>query len=190
MKKFIIVLTFLKFTPLLAKDTEVYSYKGKLVIDRPYTVYQDSSEYLREGKDFYISSGLGLIAYWMSMGAYINPDLLIHINYVEQNDTVTGSSSMIGFGLTRFVDNSLYLTMLTSYREGDTIDYKNSIIDDKKILYSTDYGLDFAIGNRWNWHNFFIGADWFAIYFPVIGKQVKNFEMQFRILMLHVGLAW
>lgn len=188
----ILFIIFILISPTIAEARKgiTYSYKGKKVISRPNTVYSDSSEYLRENNDFYLSASAGLIAYSFNAGYFINPDSLLQTSYVKQSDTVIGDSEMYALGGTRFVGNSLYLTGQVAFRKGDTIDYKNSIIDAEEILHSTDYGIDLAIGNRWNWENFILGGEWFAIYIPLIGKEIKTFEMQFRVLMVHVGLIW
>ena len=108
----IISIIIILFSPSVAEARKgiTYSYKGKKVISRPYTVYSDSSEYLRENNDFYLSASAGLIAYSINAGYFINPDSLLQTSYVKQSDTVIGDSEMYALGGTHFVGNSLYLT--------------------------------------------------------------------------------
>jgi hypothetical protein len=58
------------------------------------------------------------------------------------------------------------------------------------LTRSSDVGLELGVGNRWQFKNFSVGGEWFAIYIPLIVEETKTFDFQFRIMMMQVGISF
>ncbi len=167
------------------------SYQGKAIVQRPNIVYADSSEVMREKNMFYFHLSAGLIAYEMSAGYYLNPDTLLNVSFVYQKDAIFGISRLYSFTSTRFVADTLYFRGGPSYRSGQTVNYLNSLDKtDLGTIVTADFGIELAIGNRWQWRNLSIGGEWFAVYFPIIRNHQNDFDFQFRLLMMQLGISF
>ena len=167
------------------------TYKGKAIVPRPFVAYEDSSEVMREGKRFQGHLGMGLLAYEANIGYFFNPDTTLNMNFTYQKDTITGISRIVSLTVGRFVGNSLYVRGGLAGRKGDDVNYVNSFLEtDTGVIASDDLGVEFAIGNQWQWQNLSIGGEWFAIYIPLVVQGKREFDFQFRASMIQVGLSF
>ena len=176
------------FTDLEKTDSpKVYNFEGKLVIPRPYQIYSDSSEYLRENKKYSLFIGAGMIGTWINLGYFLDPNKLIEVSYISQQDILSGKSKLYNLGMTDFYGNSEYYSIRLAYRIGKEINYKNSIIGNEILTETKDIGIDVGIGRRWNTNNYIIGCEWASFYIPLELLGKKHFEVQVRFMMLHLG---
>lgn len=167
------------------------TYQGKYIVPRPNIAYADSSEVMREKKMFYLHISAGLIAYEVSAAYYFNPDLLFNLNFLYQKDAIFGVSRLYTLSATHFVGDVLYFRGGPAYRQGQTVNFLNSLKRNYLgKINTTDYGVDLAVGTRWQWQNLSIGSEWFAVYIPVFRDSHRDFDFQFRLAMMHVGISF
>ncbi len=166
------------------------TYNGKAIIPRPYIAYDDSSEVLRHKKHVYAHASLGLIGMHLQASYFLNPDTLVDLSFMYQKDSITGISQIYTLSLSRFVADTLYFRGGPALRSGNIVNYLNTFgKTEPSVERATDIGMELGIGNRWQWNNLSIGAEWFAIYVPLIVDESRGFDFQFRIVMVQLGVA-
>lgn len=176
---------------LYAKSGEIGSktWDGRVIIERPNIAYADSSKVEREGKTVFALLGGGLIAGELVGGYHLNPDLFADLRVVRQEDAVDDRSILFAASLGYFAANSLYIRSGLGYRIGSAFNYRNFFLEDREQKSATnDFGIEIALGNHWQWESLLLGAEWFAIYLPVLSTR-SDIDFQLRALMFHVGIA-
>ena len=155
---------------------------GKRVVEPEAGIVRDSSEYNREGKDGFIAFELigfnPLVSTGIMGGMYLGPDEMIDGSWSQ------GTFEFLGFRMTnrsyeirykKFHGNSFY------WRGGGmlrTFEYNTNFTEfdksaDTKVKVSS-VGVDFAIGNQWQWDTFTMGCDWFGLFVPLTGSYTHS----------------
>ena len=117
----------------------------------------------------------------VTAGYFIDPDSLVTLNYAEES-FVIGSSNLpvlnvrTSISFEKFLGNSFFVNggfgrrtlRYAGLRFSDVFLDKN----DFGFTY-TDMGVNAGLGNRWQWENFTIGAQWIGVYVPVTQPEVS-----------------
>ena len=136
----------------------------------------------------------------VSVGWFARPDALVDADLqlglvnIGLDDSSTSLSSQ-SLGLRWFLGNSF----------NGRIGLRHRLIEgDNTILYRIgteasrlrDFGLDLAIGNRWQWSWFTLGVDWLGYFAPVVHTSVKQlalaqyYQLGLRYLSFSIGGAF
>ncbi len=144
-------------------------------------VLEGSSEDHRQNKMFSLTWEMfGLIevpASGGSLGYYITPDNIMEISHVEGRWNVTREKTKFtSIRLKTFWGNSFYSNLGLAARSEAYTSYPNiyyeSTYYDGVVVRENALGVDFAIGNRWQWENFTMGCDWVGFFSPM-SKNLK-----------------
>ncbi len=78
-------------------------------------------------------------------------------------------SDSVSFGVRQFVTPTFYVKGGIRYRRLRTEEYLFDSEPDgyDEFIEQSDLGLDFALGNRWQWGGFTLGVEWFGLYRPL-----------------------
>jgi len=115
-------------------------------------------------------------------GYYIMPDLLAEFSLVVGSfeiDKTELSWSYTSLRAKWFLGNSFYLNLGFANR---SIDFKSSLTASAAGQTATvavdasakSSGIDFAIGNRWQWEYFSVGCDWLGYFQPLSSSGDDN----------------
>lgn len=148
-------------------------------VEEPEDKFDGESEQNRVGKTFGVAAEIGLgIAPFPTAGFLAN--YYIKRNHVVELAYVSGSLSVFAIDLSwslisarykYFIGNSFYVNSGLGYRQFvfkdkfETLFGAADNIDAE--LKSTSLGVEFTIGNQWQWDNFTLGTDWIGIFVPV-----------------------
>ncbi len=170
-------------------ETKQRSFLGKVIIDRPNTIYSDSSEVLREHRWFSALMGAGLLGIDVALGYYLDPMNLLEVQYLKQKDYFTGMMNLWNLSLVHFIDNSAYLRSGWGWRRGSGAKII-TIIEEERAKDIYDSGFDLGIGNRWQWEGLSVGVEWIGSYIPLVNREEQEgISIQLRFAMVHLGLS-
>jgi hypothetical protein len=143
----------------------------------------DSSEDNRVGKhaDIGVERGLGLLfpATGFDATYFVTPDLLAGINYIQSSIDFSSVAkikmSLVTVKAMYFFGNSFYATAGLGQRKIDftfTLDAASasSGLATGKLKADAsvaNFGLDFGLGNRWQWSGFWLGVEWGGYFAPL-----------------------
>lgn len=167
-------------SPAKVKLAQQNTKSGKRVVEAGEAVVRDSSEYHREGKKSFVAFELFGVnpfpfgSYGIMGGVYFGPDTIVDGSYT------TGKFELFGFKMKSdslavryksFHGNSFYwraggIYRAYSYNTSSDILSANSINGSVKV---SSIGVDFAIGNHWQWETFTQGIDWIGFSSPLAG---------------------
>ncbi len=172
--------------------SEDRSSDGSYVVEETTTVYESSGQRssAAERSNKIVSLTGGILS--GSAGIYVHKNVILGAKYVRPFITLgapnlpTEGHLFSGFA-DIFIGNTFYVTGGYGQRTlvYDDIDLKKSLfVSDSKgrvreVTY-TDTGATIGVGNRWQWKNFSIGAEWVGLYFKVTEPEVsRNFKGDF-----------
>jgi len=172
-------------SPSKAKSAGQNTKSGKRVVEAGEAVVRDSSEYYREGKKGYVafelfgSNPFPFGSYGVMGGVYLSPDTIIDGSYT------TGKFEFLGFKMKSdglairykmFNGNSFYWRAGGMYRAYE-YDTGFEVLSDNTIngkVKVSSFGVDFGIGNQWQWETFTQGFDWIGFYSPLAGTYTVS----------------
>ncbi len=176
--------------PLVAKRTSKTSKRlassekrtatGKVIVSRDEVVFNDSSEALREGKEWSLVfepigfSVAPIASYGLAAGAYLSSDMIMEASYAHgKTDFLIFNifSDYTALHLKKFWGNSFYTNTGFAMRKlGAGFDLESiatGASDLKASSSTTSIGVELAIGNRWQWDTFTLGCDWIGAFLPI-----------------------
>ncbi len=145
-------------------------------------VLEDSSEANREGKTLSLTfEPIGfapLPVHGGALGYYLSPNNLLELSYAAgEIDFLIAKidNRMTSLHLKTFWGNSFYTNLglgsrMLGYRFlFSEVDSNGNYTgrDSETTMQNTSMGLDFSIGNRWQWDTFTIGCDWVGFFSPL-----------------------
>jgi hypothetical protein len=177
------VMCFMPTTVSAADSKSRFTHSGKKITEERFTA-ADSSEVHRQDKEFYLVAELigfnPLFSSGITGGLFLNPDSIVDISYTHGSFQIWGLKVVqdaIALRYKKFESNSFYWRAGLGYR---AFKMKSSVLfdlTDKDLDLegkATSLGLDFAIGNQWQWSAFTIGCDWIGYFQPLVGQSEVN----------------
>lgn len=153
-------------------------------------VEDDSSRGNRVGKTAAVVAELGfaiapLPSFGFTGSYFVMSDLLAEFNYVAGGlaiDDVDVGWSYMGVRAKWFVGNSFYLNLGYGLRTFDfstkvTATQNNISAQATAEAEAKTSGLDFAIGNQWQWDTMTLGCDWIGYYNPISSSGDSKVEV-------------
>ena len=160
-----------------------------------------------------VGAGLGALA-----GTYLATNTLLEVDAYTATSVCPDDArkdTAAGLGIRQFLRSSFYLRGGFKFRDltVDDCDFftlppiDESPIDEKKHVQ--DIGIDMALGNRWQFGAFTIGADWIGLYVSIAttkaeivqedrdtGQEIARYEsgvqpdVDFRYGYLQIGVSF
>lgn len=108
------------------------------------------------------------------LGAHVLPNTLVELDaawlHPESWARLNGgTAASVGLGVRQFLGDFFNVRLGMRIRHLEETESPGDKLDFRTPNYWTvwDTGLDFALGNRWQWQNATLGIDWFGMYTPV-----------------------
>lgn len=119
-----------------------------------------------------------LPVYGIAAGYYLTPNQILEVSYAQGEIDLlitTINNSMASLHLKSFWSNSFYTNLGVAQR---TLGYSFLISEvdsngnftarnQEFLANNSAFGVDFSIGNRWQWNTFSLGCDWVGFFLPV-----------------------
>ncbi len=144
----------------------------------------------------------------IEIGYFINKDEVVSLQFTDlpDNDSFNSRDSEGGSALSVdykiFTGNSFYIKPGIYYRNQKDITgytYNNSIEDwvTRDFAEIEDIGVNFRIGNQWQWSNFTVGCDWIGANSSIItlsksgiNEDIEDLEVSATLLNLYLGISF
>lgn len=117
----------------------------------------------------------------VTAGYFIDAESLVTLNYAEEffvigSSNLPASNIRTSLSYEKFLGNSFFINGGIGRR---TLRYAGPSLSDFFLdkndfgFTYTDMGVNAGLGNRWQWENFTIGAQWIGVYVPVTQPKVS-----------------